>query len=67
MKQRRMLENASFRLSDSNVTHDVRGRSPSDVGVCQGLRKALSTEPSVAETMQPSMPAASLFSLLSSG
>jgi hypothetical protein len=35
MTQRRMLANASFRLSDSNVTHDVCGRSPSDVRVCQ--------------------------------
>ena len=36
MTQRRMLANASFRLSDSNVTHDVSERSPSEVRVCQG-------------------------------
>ena len=36
MTQHRMLENASFRLSGSDVTHDVSERSPSDVRVCQG-------------------------------
>jgi hypothetical protein len=36
MTQRRMLANASFRLSGSNVTHDVSERSPSEVRVCQG-------------------------------
>jgi hypothetical protein len=35
----RMLANASFRLSGSNVTHDVNGRSPSGVDVCQGCGK----------------------------
>jgi hypothetical protein len=35
MTHRRMLANASFRLSGSDVTHDVSGRSPSDVRVCQ--------------------------------
>jgi hypothetical protein len=39
MTQSRMLANASFRLSDSNVTHDLNGRSPSDVGICQGCGK----------------------------
>ena len=40
MTQRRMLANASFRLSDSNVTHDVSERSPSEVRVCQGCGEA---------------------------
>jgi hypothetical protein len=35
MTQHRMLANASFRLSGRDVTHDVSGRSPSDVRVCQ--------------------------------
>jgi hypothetical protein len=35
MTQHRMLANASFRLSGSNVTHDVSERSPSDIRVCQ--------------------------------
>jgi hypothetical protein len=40
MTQRRMLANALFRLSDSNVTHDVSERSPSEVRVCQGCGEA---------------------------
>ena len=37
--QYRMLANASFRLSGSDVTHDVSERSPSEVHVCQGCGK----------------------------
>jgi hypothetical protein len=39
MAQRRMLANASCRLSDSNVTHEVSERSQSEVRVCQGCGK----------------------------
>jgi hypothetical protein len=35
MTQHRMLANASFRVSETKVTHDVSGRSPSDVRACQ--------------------------------
>ena len=36
MTQRRMLANASLRVSESKVTHRVSGSSPNDVRICQG-------------------------------
>lgn len=35
----RMLTNASFRVSESNVTHGISGNSPDDARVCQGCGK----------------------------
>jgi hypothetical protein len=36
MTQRRMLANASLRVSESKVTHRVSGSNPNDVRICQG-------------------------------
>ena len=36
MTQRRMLANASLRVSEIKVTHRMSGSSPNDVRICQG-------------------------------
>jgi hypothetical protein len=36
MTLRRMLANASLRVSESKVTHRMSGSSPNEVRICQG-------------------------------
>jgi hypothetical protein len=50
MTQRRMLANASFRLSDSNVTHDVSGRSQGSGTTTLEVSSIPELPPSVPET-----------------
>jgi hypothetical protein len=58
----RMIANASSRLSESNVTHAVSGNQPRRCACLPRMRKAISTEAFLPDTMQPSMPTTSLCS-----